>query len=408
MVDGGPVPNDNLLPGDRFRSGPVVTQTELDDASQKVDKETDGESLGTLPSRYDWTRLDAYAKVLQSHDENRQLEEKRASQMKIRRDLDKQVQDLRARKESEKRDEIEYLHNMNTGIDQWKEYDAQAATKRRQQAETERAERDEQLRFEGMRRRQADEKRRADDQHLLHQIEEEVKQEQQELLAKRTKERAIFQSVLKENELNRQRKLEMKKHQAIEELSQMDEFREILEQQEQQREQEFQKRLERQKLLMKKMEETVSLRVNQKTNDDNVRALKQQAENDARAIEIENFKQRRYAEMKAEMARTVQEQIEEKRSRKMEDDELRNMHAHILKLDTIEFDKSEAQRKEITKRLYRKYRQQLLEQISHNAHREKAHEEYMNAEEIKLNRDLIEVVEKTLRDEDKQSTSHLA
>ena len=352
-----------------------------------------------MPVAYEWKRLDRYAKIIQAHDEARGKDEKHAAQARMKRDLDKQVADVRARKEREKNDNVEYYKNLTIEIEQWKDYDQRVAEDRKAKAEMEKMDRDEQLQFDALRKKQADERRQLEDQKLLERIDSELEAEQRETMEKKMKEKLLIKELMRENEEERLAKLALKKAQTTAELRQLQEFNELVERQAQQREAELTKRVERQKLLIKKMEESVMRKQEEKSNDDNVRALKQQAERDARAIEVEAFKTRRLKELQNEMKETLRQQVEEKASRKVEEAELRNLHAQILRLDTNDFEQSEQERRAIKKKLVSRYTEQLNAQVASLKQKRQLDKDEMSRDEILLNRDLIGVVEKVLRDE---------
>ena len=356
-------------------------------------------STSTVPVAYEWKRLDRYAKIIQAHDEARGKDEKHAAQARMKRDLDKQVADVRARKEREKNDNVEYYKNLTIEIEQWKDYDQRVAEDRKAKAEMEKMDRDEQLQFDALRKKQADERRQLEDQKLLERIDSELEAEQRETMEKKMKEKLLIKELMRENEEERLAKLALKKAQTTAELRQLQEFNELVERQAQQREAELTKRVERQKLLIKKMEESVMRKQEEKSNDDNVRALKQQAERDARAIEVEAFKTRRLKELQNEMKETLRQQVEEKASRKVEEAELRNLHAQILRLDTNDFEQSEQERRAIKKKLVSRYTEQLNAQVASLKQKRQLDKDEMSRDEILLNRDLIGVVEKVLRDE---------
>jgi myosin heavy subunit len=99
------------------------------------------------------------------------------------------------------------------------------------------------------------------------------------------------------------------------------------------------------------------------------------------------------------MITCLQQQILEKNERKKEEEEIKDLHAQILKADTGEFEESEKRRRELRKTIYRKYGEQLRDQIRSIRSIKADEDGSMNADEIKMNRDLIEIVEKVLREE---------
>jgi hypothetical protein len=217
-------------------------------------------------------------------------------------------------------------------------------------------------------------------------------------MEKKQKERLLIRDLMKENEANRQRKQKAKKNQEVEELKQMQEYNALIERQERDREAELSLRVERQKLLIKRMEENVTSKINEKANDDNIRALKQLAERDARAIETEEFKKTRLSVLHSQMRETLRKQVEEKEARKLEEEGMRDLHAQILRLDSHEFAKSEEERKTLRKKLITAYKQQLDAQMTSLEVRRKADKNVMSQNEVLINRELISVVEKALSD----------
>ena len=358
-----------------------------------------------LPENYEWNRLDNYATIIQSHEEARTRDEKRAVQSRIKADLDKQMADIRSRKEREKRDDAEYYKNLSIEIEQWKEYDRRVAEDRRIKAEIEKLDRDEQLQYDSSKKQEQHEKLQREDQMLLQRIDLELKEEQREVANKKLREKELIKKLMEENERDRRAKTDLKRALAMDELRQLDDYTKLIEKQEREREAELAARVHRQKELIKRMEENVLRKIEEKSNDDNIRALKQQAERDARALEVESFRKKRLEELKQDMKDMLRSQVEEKRQRQKEESELKEIHAQILKLDTDEFQRSERERLELKKQLISKYKEQLHAQVESMKNRRMYERDEMNQREIALNRDLIGVVERVMRDEESKNTS---
>jgi len=381
----------------------IKTETESvpNPSTSQIDKDPSmaSSNYSQLPSKYDWNNLDTYAKIMQSMEEDRERQEKHKIQEQIKADLDKQVRDARDRKKREQRDNIEYFKNVTIEVEQWKDYDNKIAADRRQKAAIEKIDRDEQLRFDAQRRVEEQRKREAEDKDLLSRITLELETEEKDRIEKKQRDKQVIKQLMSENDRERQRKSELKKFAVQIELDQIKESNELIEKREREREAEMNHRVERQKLLMKKMEENVIKTIQAKADDDNHRALQQQAERDVRQMEIEKFKKEKLEKMRQEMLETLNEQIAEKKERKKEENEMKELHAQILQADTAEFQEYENRRRELQKKIYRKYREQLRDQIQNIRENRKREDGSMNEEEIRMNRDLIEVVEKVLREE---------
>jgi hypothetical protein len=351
------------------------------------------------PNIYDWARLDRYANIIQSLEESKELMEKREMQKKIREDLSKQMVEQRRRKQKEQEENLDYARNVNQEVDQWREYDKQVIDNMRHKAAIERLERDEQIRFNTNQKRLEVEKRSREDSELLKRITEEIQNEEREKIERKKKERNVMQRLISENEKEQQRKFELKRLSTEAELAQIREYNALIEKQESGRQAELNRRLERQRLLIRKMEENVLKTIQAKADDDNQRALMQQAERDARDLEVEKFKQDHLTQMRHDMIRMLQEQIAEKHSRKREEAQLRELHSSILKADTAAFERTERDKKMSRRATFLKYREQLREQISQSRSLKATADDKMTEEEIRLNSDLIAVVERVLRDD---------
>ena len=348
---------------------------------------------------YDWNKLDRFAKYMEEQEALRARCERQESERQIRSDLDNQMRDVKARKEREKQENVEYYKSLTMEVAQWREYDQRVSEDRRWKAQLERNDRDAQLEFEAEKKKDAEKKKQMEDKMLLDRIDAELKEEARENVEKKKRDKLLIKDLMKENDLNRQRKQESKKAQEARDLQQLHEYNELIERQERERQAELTQRVERQKLLIKRMEENVMKKIHEKSNDDNVRALKQQAERDARSIEIEAYKQKRLGELQSEMKETLRKQVEEKEARKKEEAELRDLHAKILKLDSQEYLKSEDERRTLRKRLVSAYKHQLDAQMNSVNQRRTADRDEMSKDEIAMNKDLISVVEKALSDQ---------
>lgn len=350
-------------------------------------------------NEYDWARLDRYANVIQSLEESKEVIDKRSAQKRLREYLNKQMVEARRRKQRDQEENMEYAKNVNLEVNQWRDYEQRLSEGRRHKASMERNDRDEQIQYNQAIKNAEIEKRSREDKELLMRIAEEIQLEERDRIDRKRREKEVMQRLIVENEKEQQRKLELKRLSTEAELEQIREYNALIEKQEKERQTELDRRLERQRLLIRKMEENVLKTIQTKADDDNQRALMQQAERDARDIEIEKFKQANLSRMRQEMIDMLHSQMTEKHSRKREEAELRNLHASILKADTDAFQASERERKTLQKKLYTRYRDQLKEQIDEIRTRKAKEGDSMTPEEVRLNSDLIAVVEKVLRDE---------
>jgi len=173
----------------------------------------------------------------------------------------------------------------------------------------------------------------------------------------------------------------------------MKEYNRILDQQEQSRAAELEARMEKQKILMEKMKENVIKQQAAKGDEDASRAERQKAEADARALEMERNKKEKLRNLRNETQDFLFKQMAEKDEKKRQALELKRLQASILEADTKEYMDMEA-RKVMERREKNAGHRLLLEQQIQWKNAQKSFA--MSESEIKMNRQLLELVDKTL------------
>merc|ERR1711985_190475 len=185
----------------------------------------------------------------------------------------------------------------------------------------------------------------------------------------------------------------------------MKEYNRILDQQEEMRAQELQARMDKQKALMEKMKENVQKQQQKKGDEDARRAQKQKEEADARAIEMERNKEAKLKEMRHDTQSFLFKQMAEKDEKKGQALELKRLQASILEADTQEYMQMEKQKSQDRRVRNVEHRIGLEAQIAERAAivtRKYA----MSGAEIKMNRQLLDLVDKTLSERDAYMDSH--
>jgi len=265
----------------------------------------------------------------------------------------------------------------------------------------EKIDRDEQLAFE--RRRRDDElvKTEAEEKALVEKIKREMDQEKARALQKKVQQKEAMMRIMAENIEERKVKDAQKEQQAALEIEGMREYNKILDQQEATRAAELETRIGRQKVLMEKMKATIQKQQGDKNAEDARRALKQKEEADARAIEMERNKEAKLRQMRLETQDFLFAQMDEKEGRKEQAYELKRLQAQILDADTKEYTEMEKARAIERRRQNVEHRIELDEQIQ----RKRAEKKYtMSDAEVNMNKQLLEVVNKTLHERDEYAT----
>merc|ERR1719162_215462 len=129
-----------------------------------------------------------------------------------------------------------------------------------------------------------------------------------------------------------------------------------------------------------------------------MRASAQQEEMDRHYAEAERVKQQRLKQLRLETQAYLFKQMAEKDSRKNDDKDLQNIQAQILERDTEEY--NEIEREKLVSKKIRNFehRKEIEGQMEH---RSKQSVPEMSEAEVKMNRNLLNLVNRTLtvRDE---------
>merc|ERR1711998_334297 len=201
------------------------------------------------------------------------------------------------------------------------------------------------------------------------------------MAAKKVQQREAMLRIMEENMEERRIKEEQKAKQQQMEIEGMKEYNRILDQQEQARAEALESRINRQKELMEKMRENV---------------VKQQEERDARDVEMERNKAQKLRQMRLETQDFLFAQMEEKEARKAQAVQLKGLQARILEEDTKEYMDMEKSRSLERHRLNLEHRLELDEQIRRKKQQTQEFKYCMSENEVSMNKQLLEVVEKTL------------
>merc|ERR1712149_98436 len=142
-----------------------------------------------------------------------------------------------------------------------------------------------------------------------------------------------------------------------------------------------------------------------KGDEDARRAMKQKEEADARAIEMERNKEAKLKEMRHDTQKFLFRQMAEKDEKKGQALELKRLQAAILEADTQEYMEMEKQKFHDRRVRNVEHRIGLEAQIADRA-AVVSRKYAMSGAEIKMNRQLLDLVDKTLSERDAYMDSH--
>lgn len=355
--------------------------------------------------KVDWSRLDEYASYLHEQDAMRQKQGVQALQRKLRKDLDIQVAERKAKADENQEEERRYHNNLMVELERWKQTEKSRAEELRQKLQREKKDRDEQLEYERHLKNVAETKKKEEEAKLVDKIVNEMEAEQIRFERKKEQEKAAMRKVFEENVEDLKKRKILIKEQQEREAAAMREYNRILDEQEDQRAAELEERMARQKGLMDKLQANVEEQKKESGDNDALRAAKQQDEMDRHYAEAERVKQNRLKQLRMETQAYLFKQMAEKDGRGAEERELQDIQSAILQRDTEEYNEIEREklinkkirayehRKEIEAQIYQRSLQRVPE---------------MSEAEVKMNRQLLNLVNKTLAVRDEREAQALA
>jgi len=294
---------------------------------------------------------------------------------------------------------------MMVELDRWKHTEKARAEEVKNKLLRERKDRDEQLAYERKLKAEAVNQKKAEEAQLVEKVVTEMEQEQVRYEKKKEEVRKSMRKVFEENAEEQIKRSKEKKVKQEQELASMREYNRILDEQEEQRAEELKIRMARQKDLMAKLQDGVDRQKQEAGDNDARRAAQQQEEMDRHYAEAEKMKQSRLKQLRFETQAYLFKQMAEKDSRKDDDKDLQNIQAQILARDTEEY--NEIEHEKTTNKKIRNYehRKELEEQIAIKAQQRVPR---MSEQEVKINRQLLNLVHKTLKARDEEEKEMLA
>eukprot|EP00397_Hematodinium_sp_SG-2012_P015207 GEMP01015480.1.p1 GENE.GEMP01015480.1~~GEMP01015480.1.p1 ORF type:complete len:522 (+),score=158.17 GEMP01015480.1:45-1610(+) len=353
--------------------------------------------VGRQPDDYDWSRLDEYAMFLHEQDATRQQIAEKEMQGKLKSYLDKQVAEREKKKQRHVEDEKRYYDNLLVELEDWEINERQQQEEFKNKMSAEKKNRDAQLEFDCKLRVAEQERKKTEEETMMKQIVEEIEQDKVKTLRKKVDEKKAIMKVFQENMADKKLKDAEVERLRQAELEEQNKAQRLMEEREAKRQAEIVERDKRQKTLIEQMKTEVQTAQNAQGKEDAIRAKQQLDEVNDMAREMETQKSKKLVELRHQTQDYLFMQMAEKDTKKIKALELKELQADVLKQDADEFKVAEEE-KNLQRRLRNlEHRVQLENQIQEK-HSQKSR--IMSDSEISMNLDLINVVERTLKERD--------
>ena len=338
----------------------------------------------------EWAAILEYDTMMFREEEKARLRREIENKNKLKRELDRQLQDKTRKKMSEEDEERLYdeAQKRNVELMELKEQERDFLYK--EKVLQEKLLRDRQL-AEEKKRRKLDARQQKDlDNRLVQRLQEELHADQIALDNKRREEREYMLRMMEENEENKRRQQEVKDVEKQNDIRSMEDYAKMLDKQEEDRLNEIKAREERQQHLMARMAGTVLKEQKQKNLDEDMLLVKQieakemldKSEDERRMLQVQRQKQ--------EIRRILDKQVEEKKVRKVNERKNQDEQAHMWKKDAEEFYQMEDDRKNREKQLNMMHVEILKSQM--NEKEGKKAKVSMDPIEARLNKDLLKKI----------------
>jgi len=396
--------NDEEIPEDIVScySCPSVASTRLSNISglSKLSHCTSLSALlaqGKVPQDYEWSRLDEYAQFLAGQDQARTKNIDKDVKAKLRNQLDKQVVERQNQKQQLVEDEKKYYDNLLIELDEWKIQEKEKEEEFHKKMQQEKASRDEQFFAEQKKKAEEKEKIRLEEERIVKQVVEEIAADRKAQEKKKEKEKKAILKVFKENMKEKREREALADEARGKDLEEQKNNIKLMEEQAAQRASESAERDARQKEMIDKMKEQVFAQQAAAGKEDAIRARAQQDEAENRACTIDKMKKEKLQLMRQDTQSFLFQQMAEKENRKQETEKLKDLHSAVYKADGDEYRMMEEEKVKNRQQRNMENRQELEKQIEA---RKASKKKQMSSSEISMNIDLINVVEKTLKERD--------
>jgi len=347
----------------------------------------------------DWSRLDDYAGYLHEQDAVRQKMGVHALQTKLKMDLDNQCEEKKTRSKGNDEDDARYHQNQLIELERWKATEQHRAEELRHKMMKEKADRDEQLKFERKLKSQEIDQKKNEETQLVSKIVNEMEQEQNKFERKKLQTKAAMRAVFEENAEDTRIRDEQRQAKMAAEAEAMRENQRLMDEQEEARAEELAARMDRQKKLMENLLATTMESAKDAGDLDAQRANAQQAEMDSHFFQAEKTKMGRLKQMRLENQNYLCRQMGEKDGRREDERTLSNIQCQIQTKDTDEYNEIERHKAVDTRLRNFDHRQELEKQIAAKAG---VRPPDMSKHETALNKPLLKLVHRTLKVRDEE------
>merc|ERR1719502_964384 len=172
-----------------------------------------GSSVVNQKIPFDWARLDEYASYLHEQDAARQKQGVQAIQRKLRKDLDLQVAERKAKLDEGQEEERRYHNNLMVELERWKQTEQSRAEELKVKLQREKTDRDEQLAYERQLRDEAANKKKDEEAALVDKIVNEMEAEQIRFEKKKVEVKKAMRKVFEENQADQLKRDQARKEQ---------------------------------------------------------------------------------------------------------------------------------------------------------------------------------------------------
>jgi hypothetical protein len=338
----------------------------------------------------EWAAILEYDTLMFREEEKARLRREIENKNKLKRELDRQLQDKNRKKLSEEEEEKLYDEAQRRNIELMELKEKEREMIYKEKVLQEKMLRDKQL-AEEKRRKKMDSKQQKDlDQKLVNRLQEELRADQQALEEKRREERAYMLRMMEENEENKRRQLEVKELEKAKDIKSMEDYAKMLDKQEEDRINEIKAREERQQHLMARMADTVLKEQKQKNLEEDLMLLRQIEEKELLDKSEDERRLLQLQKQKNEIRKILDKQVEEKNKRKVYEKKSQDEQADMWKKDAEEFYRLEEERKVREKQLNLMHVEILKSQMNEKETKKKKIK--MNPIEVQLNKNLLKKI----------------
>ncbi|EAS04273.3 hypothetical protein TTHERM_00299910 (macronuclear) [Tetrahymena thermophila SB210] len=363
---------------------------EFDQVSMSSSSSRKPKSVYYLEGREEdeWAQLVKFDASMFQKEQEMLRQRQQLIKQRLKEELDKQLQEKQNKVEKEKQDHYEYIRFQDELIKLQDEAEKKKEIEKQNRLQNEKAMREKQKYEIKIKRRQERIREKELDDAMINRIIKEQQDEEINRQKRKEKERERQNQMLIENQINKQKQEEELVKEKKEDIFLQNQYAKLLDDQEEFREREKKERFDKIQKLTKKFENTIQKDIKEQIRQEDEKMLQHILDTNKKIEQEDNERKQKVKDQKVFIKQFLDQQIQEKHNRQIEEEKLNKQQAEIWQKDREHFLDHEDKKKKYIQDVNKQHQKILVDQIKQKD--DLTFKGKMSIEELKQNKDRIQ------------------